>query len=51
MPWRIPKEVFDAVGTEMFLRHQAELLFHLHISHRVLEMAAVIFDPGRLARA
>ena len=45
------QKIVDPVCRQVFLRHQTELLFHFSIAHRILEVPAVIFDPGRLACA
>jgi hypothetical protein len=45
----LPQQRIDALGRQMLARERAELLLHLGIAHRVSGMAAMIFDPHRLA--
>ena len=45
------QKIVDAISRQVLLRHQAELLFHFAVGHRILEVPAVIFDAHRLARA
>src|SRR5215831_237265 len=45
------QQIVDAVGRQMLLRHEAKLLFHFGVGHRILEVSAVVLDPDCLALA